>query len=329
MIKIQEITDLINKEVNKLGFGDKPYELYEPIRYIMKLGGKRIRPLLTLMSYSVFKDDIPKIIKPAIAVEIFHNFTLAHDDIMDRAPLRRGNPTIHEKWNNNVAILSGDTMLIKAYEFLFSAENHYLKRVLQEFNQCAIKVCEGQQYDMNYETSNDVSVDEYLQMIKLKTATLLGFCVELGAILGGAQFETQNALKEFGKHIGVGFQLKDDLLDVYADQNKFGKQIGGDIVVNKKTFLLITALELADQEKKQSLNYWLSQKEFVPEEKVVNVKKIYDELEVNQIAVEKMNYYFDTAFKWLDDAQISQEKILPLKLYAEKFIQQVGKRRMD
>jgi geranylgeranyl diphosphate synthase, type II len=317
----KELVYLLNQEAEKLQFGNKPDELYEPIRYIMALGGKRMRPLLTLFSYSLFKEDIHSIIKPALAVEVFHNFTLMHDDIMDQAPLRRGKATVHEKWNANTAILSGDVMLVKAYELLMDLNPQILKRVLQSFNTTAAEVCEGQQFDMNFETRVEVSEEEYLEMIKLKTAVLLGFSLELGAILAGASEENCRLLKEVGINIGLGFQLKDDLLDVYADQAKFGKQVGGDIISNKKTFLLIEALENSSEELKAELNYWLSLAHFNKEHKVNAVTEIYNKLNIKEITEKKMNFYFNEALNAIKSLNAPQANKDILYKFTEDLIQ--------
>src|SRR6478609_1396229 len=218
---VEKYLSLIEAEIKKQKFGIQPKSLYEPIRYIMSLRGKRLRPLLTTLSYSLYKNDVEKIIPMAVAVEAFHNFTLLHDDIMDKAPLRRGKATVHEKWNVNTAILSGDVMLVKVYEMFSSLEGDKLKKVLKAFNECAAEVCEGQQWDMEFETMNSVKESNYIEMIRLKTAVLLGFSLELGAILADAPVADQQALKDFGINIGIGFQLKDDLLDAYADPKKF------------------------------------------------------------------------------------------------------------
>lgn len=298
----------------------QPEELYAPISYIMTLGGKRMRPLLTLLAYNVYKPDVESIVRYALAVEVFHNFTLMHDDIMDQAPLRRGKATVHEKWNNNIAILSGDVMLVKAYDLFADLEGKKLSEVLRAFNDCAAKVCEGQQMDMNFETMEGVEEEAYIHMITLKTAVLLGFSLELGAILGEASDQDRHLLKAFGENMGIGFQLKDDLLDVYADQQKFGKQVGGDIIANKKTFLLIKALELAEGEEKQQLSFWLSQAKFDPEEKVAAVKTIYDKLHIKSLAEEKIAHYFEAAFEALKNMEISEEKKNILKQFAEQLI---------
>jgi geranylgeranyl diphosphate synthase, type II len=307
-IYTKELVNFLSQESEKLKFGSKPEELYEPLRYIMALGGKRMRPVLTLFSYSLFKDDYHSILKPALAVEVFHNFTLLHDDIMDRAPLRRGKATVHEKWNENIAILSGDVMLVKAYELFMDLEPIMLKRVLQSFNKTAAEVCEGQQLDMNFEKLSKVTEEEYLEMIKLKTAVLLGFSLELGALLAGTSEQNALLLKEIGINTGIGFQLKDDLLDVYADQEKFGKQVGGDIIANKKTFLLIEALEKADEKKRAELLYWLGLTNFNKEHKVKAVTSIYDSLNIKEITEQKMNAYFNEALNAVRAISASEEK---------------------
>jgi len=301
----------INQSLDVLHYGDHPQELYEPIRYIMSLGGKRMRPLLVLLGYALFESDYEKVqkiaMKPALAVEVFHNFTLVHDDIMDEAPLRRGKPTIHKKWNANTGILSGDVMLVQAYELLLDIDNQHLKRVIRKFNRCAAEVCEGQQLDMNFETLEEVAEDEYLNMIRLKTAVLLGYSLELGGIVANASETSTDLLNGFGGNVGVGFQLMDDLLDVYADAAKFGKQVGGDIISNKKTFLLINALKRAEGKTKEALEHWLSLKEFDKAEKVQAVTEIYNELEIKTLTETKMNQYFDTGLDQLAAIEAHEE----------------------
>lgn len=297
---IKQYFALIEKEIASQKFGKHPESLYEPIRYLMGLGGKRLRPMLTLLSYSLFKNDVRSIVPYAVAVEGFHNFTLMHDDIMDKAPLRRGKPTVHKKWNISTAILSGDVMLVRVYEMFGRLEGEKLKRVLQSFSRCAAEVCEGQQWDMEFETNQSVPEAAYINMIKLKTAVLLGFSLELGAILADASPEECKALREFGTNIGIGFQLKDDLLDAYADPEKFGKQVGGDIIANKKTFLLIKALEKVSGKEKKKLNAWLTEKKFKKQEKVKSVKEIYDSLGIPALTEKKMNLYFTKGFQQLD-----------------------------
>ncbi len=276
----QDILEQLESHIRQLNYGHAPKELYDPIGYIMNLGGKRIRPLLTLLAYGLYREDYEQILTPAAAVEVFHNFTLMHDDIMDKAPLRRGKATVHQKWDANTAILSGDVMLVKAYDMLLHVPEDKLALCLKRFNQTAIEVCEGQQQDMNFEKKEKVGETAYLEMIRQKTAVLLGFALEYGAILGGASLDDAEHLYHFGVNIGIGFQLKDDLLDVYADKSKFGKQVGGDILSNKKTFLLIKAKELAQGAQKAELEKWLTTADFDKEEKVKAVTRIYDELRI-------------------------------------------------
>jgi geranylgeranyl diphosphate synthase, type II len=313
--QLESLARSLNDEIEKLEYGKSPVELYEPIRYLMGLGGKRLRPLLALMAYTMYKDDFQSVLHPAIAIEVFHNFTLMHDDIMDRAPLRRGKPTVHEKWNENIAILSGDVMLVKAYELLLKVSEHKIRPALLAFNTCAAQVCEGQQFDMNFENVTNVSEVDYLNMIKLKTAVLLGFSLELGALLADANEQSCLLLREFGTNIGIGFQLKDDLLDVYADKAKFGKQVGGDIIANKKTYLLIQAMQNATGEDQKALHYWLNLKDFDKEEKVEAVTTIYNRLGIKELAEQKMNEYFDKGFLCLEKLEVSKEK----KQYLEEF----------
>lgn len=296
---VEKYLSLIEAEIKKQKFGGQPKSLYEPIRYIMSLGGKRLRPLLTTLSYSLYKNDVEKIIPVAVAVEAFHNFTLLHDDIMDKAPLRRGKATVHEKWNVNTAILSGDVMLVKVYEMFLALDEKKLKEALSIFNQCAAEVCEGQQWDMEFENERKISEAKYLEMIRLKTAVLLGFSLELGALLADAPEKDRKALRDFGVNIGIGFQLKDDLLDVYADKKKFGKQVGGDIIANKKTFLLIKALEKANGSQRTELEKWLTSKKFSKLKKVKAVTAIYDGLQIPALAEQKIKYFFENGFECL------------------------------
>ncbi|HPW63643.1 MAG TPA: polyprenyl synthetase family protein, partial [Cyclobacteriaceae bacterium] len=297
---VPALLKLIEQEIKKQTFGSQPKSLYEPIRYIMSLGGKRLRPLLAMLSYSLYKNDPEKIVKYAITIEAFHNFTLLHDDIMDKAPLRRGKATVHEKWNVNTAILSGDVMLVKVYDQFLDLDSDVLKEVLRIFNQCAAEVCEGQQWDMEFETKTRVTEAQYIEMIRLKTAVLLGFSLELGALLANANSEERQALKEFGTNIGIGFQLRDDLLDVYADKNKFGKQVGGDILANKKTYLLIKAKEKARGKDKQELEQWLAAKKFDKQKKVKGVTSLYNKLGIAQLTERKIEEYFSIGFQNLD-----------------------------
>jgi geranylgeranyl diphosphate synthase type II len=311
----------IELEIQRQKFGKQPSSLYEPIRYLMSLGGKRLRPMLAMLSYSLFRDDAKSIVPFAVAVEAFHNFTLMHDDIMDKAPLRRGEPTVHKKWNVNTAILSGDVMLVKVYEMFFKLEPAKLKSVLQIFNKCASEVCEGQQWDMEFETTTNVTASQYLEMIRLKTAVLLGFSLELGAILADASDSDRKSLREFGINIGLGFQLKDDLLDAYADPDKFGKQVGGDIIANKKTYLLIQALEKTTGKNKKELVRWTSGDRFNKKEKIAAVKSIYDSAKIPQATEKKIAYYFDKGFKSLVQLSCADEKKQILRTFTEALIE--------
>lgn len=299
MMNFSEIESALGQAISDIPLGKKPPELYDPIRYIMALGGKRLRPKLVLLAYALFEDNWQKALSPALSVEVFHNFTLMHDDIMDNAPLRRGKATVHERWSPNVAILSGDVMLVKSYDLLLDMASDKLPTALRAFNRCAAEVCEGQQLDMNFETIDRVSEAEYLEMIRLKTAVLLGFSLKLGAILANASTENAEILRQFGENIGIGFQLKDDLLDVYGDAQKFGKQVGGDIIANKKTFLLIKALEKAEGDTAQQLQKWLKAEQFDKTEKVAAVTEIYNRLNIRQLSEAKMNHYFSAGLEQL------------------------------
>ncbi|MCE7067636.1 polyprenyl synthetase family protein [Dyadobacter sp. CY326] len=321
MIKPEQLLQALQTEFEKQSYGENPTELYEPIRYIMALGGKRFRPLMTLLAASIYLEDWEKAIKPAMAVEVFHNFTLMHDDIMDQAPLRRGKPTVHEKWNANTAILSGDVMLIKAYDLLLDIPADKLRRVLERFNKTAAEVCEGQQLDMNFETRWDVTEEEYLGMIRLKTSVLLGFALELGGIIGGADEESISLLYAAGENMGIGFQLKDDLLDVYGDPSKFGKQVGGDIISNKKTFLLIEALSKANANAKSELDKWIGQKSFDKSEKVAAVTGIYEELGIRSFTEQKIQEYFTKGLSSLHALKIDDRRKQPLLQFAQQLVE--------
>ncbi|MBK6263489.1 polyprenyl synthetase family protein [Marivirga sp. S37H4] len=306
---IQQIIQNINLRIDQLSYGESPAELYDPIAYIMALGGKRMRPLLSVLAYQLYKSADDQTIDASLAVEIFHNFTLMHDDIMDEAPLRRGQVTVHEKWNAPVAILSGDVMLVRAYEQILNfCPPEKLPVVLRKFNRCAAEVCEGQQHDMNFEKRDIVSEEEYISMISQKTAVLLGFSLEFGAILADADKEDVEKLYQMGVNIGIGFQLMDDLLDVYADQSKFGKQVGGDIISNKKTYLLIKAKELAKGEDKELLDQWLSKTEFDKSEKVEAVKCIYQNLKIKELSEAKMDEYFQKGFANLESIKGNEKQ---------------------
>jgi geranylgeranyl diphosphate synthase type II len=300
LLTTEQLSKDITKAISKAEFGKEPIELYEPIRYIMDLGGKRTRPLLTLLSNYIFNEDCKQQMSAAIAVEVFHNFTLMHDDIMDNAPLRRSKATVHEKWNTNIAILSGDVMLVEAYKQLMSVDEKHLKTVLDRFNETAAGVCEGQQFDMNFELLPTITVEEYINMIRLKTAVLLGFSMELGGILGDADEKCCTNLRNVGIAAGIGFQLKDDLLDVYGDAATFGKQVGGDILANKKTYLLIRALEKSTGKTKKELEKLLSDKTISDKVKIEDVTAIYTQLEIREETEERIQQYFEDAITSLN-----------------------------
>jgi geranylgeranyl diphosphate synthase type II len=311
--------EALNKEFENYTYGENPTELYEPITYIMSLGGKRLRPLLTLMSANLWLYNWQKVLKPAMAVEVFHNFTLMHDDIMDQAPLRRGQPTVHEKWDTNTAILSGDVMLVAAYELLGHAEDRYFKQVIKRFNKTAAEVCEGQQLDMVFAKKTDVKKEDYIEMIRLKTSVLLGFAMELGGILADADEESISLLNEIGVNLGLGFQLNDDILDVYADPEKFGKQVGGDIIENKKTWLLLDAIEKAKgTAEEKTLELWLSKKKFDALEKVETIRAIYDKFEIRADAEAEAKTYFSKAAEALNKLNVTEDKKELLRTFAEQ-----------
>ena len=291
-----ELSLILENSISNLKFKKKPARLYEPMQYILELGGKRLRPLLALLSYNLFRDDPETIVNPSLSIELFHNFSLIHDDIMDKAPVRRGEPTVHVKWDNNVAILSGDGMLVKAYELLEEVDTVLLPPILKDFNQTALEVCEGQQFDMDFETRsldhNPVTEAEYLEMIRLKTSVLFGFSMKLGAMLANQKGENINKLYEAGIHMGLAFQLQDDLLDLYGG-DKFGKIPGGDILNAKKTFLLVKTMELASPEDNRLLVELLNNNEISDEEKVHSVKEIYDQYNIPQLTKNEIELHLD------------------------------------
>ncbi len=308
MHSFNELQEIIEKEIDGLEFSSPPEGLFEPMKYILDIGGKRLRPILVLLGANLYKDDLSNVCLPAIGIEVFHNFTLLHDDVMDNAPIRRNKKTVHEKWNSNVAILSGDAMSIKAYQYIGSCEDKYLRDVLTVFNQTALEVCEGQQFDMEFEDRNDVEIDEYLNMIRLKTAVLLGGSLKMGAIMGDASSKDAELLYHFGVNLGMAFQLQDDLLDVFGDEAIFGKKIGGDILSNKKTFLLIKALETASGDVEKELKFWITAKDCNPEEKIKAVQVIYEQLNVREYSQKKIENYFALCLEYLDKVSVVAEK---------------------
>ncbi|WP_374951373.1 polyprenyl synthetase family protein [Mucilaginibacter sp.] len=317
MRKLEDLQLLIAKSVSELKYPVYPAELYEPISYILALGGKRMRPALLLMACDLFGGDVESALPPALAIEVFHNFTLMHDDIMDNAPIRRGKITVHEKWNQNVAILSGDVMLIEGYKLMMQVRNEILRQVLDVFNNTAVGVCEGQQLDMTFETSDNISIAEYINMIRLKTAVVLGGALKIGALIGNADQQDADLLCEFGEQLGIAFQLQDDILDVYGNPEKFGKQVGGDIISNKKTYLLIKALELVKNEQVIDLNKWLSTTTFNHSEKVTAVTQIYNQLDIRRFAEEEMQAYAEKAFEALEKINLPEDSKQYLRDFAD------------
>lgn len=318
MKEIEQYKELVLQEIEAFSKAQPNKELYQPISYILELGGKRMRPILTLMAAELFGKKAEDVMPIALCVEVFHNFSLLHDDIMDGAPLRRGKTTAHEKWNSNLAILSGDTMLVQAYQLLAKSKN--VEKLLPIFNQMAIDVCEGQQDDMSFETRDDVSLKEYIQMITNKTSVLLGAALQMGAIEANASDEDAQHLYEFGKNIGIAFQIQDDILDAYGDAEKFGKRVGGDIIANKKTYLLITARQKADSMQQDELNDALAICNAVA--KVEAVKSLFNDLNVRQEAENAMNHYYNLALEELNKiTSVSEEKKQPLVALAEYLIQ--------
>ena len=321
MKSIQELSALISDELGRIEYPKNPSLLYEPIDYILGLGGKRMRPILVLMAHQLFDKNIEKAISPALAIEVFHNFTLLHDDIMDNAPLRRGQKTVHEKWNSNVAILSGDTMLVQAYLLMAEVDNTIVKQILAVFSKAAIEVCEGQQWDMDFETQSDVSIPDYLKMIEYKTAVLLGTALQIGGITSGASKEEQNHLYAFGRDLGIAFQLKDDLLDAFGDTATFGKQVGGDIMANKKTYLYLKALALADRTQKQNLEQYFSTND-TTQLKVDAVKTIFSNLEIPEFTTNLIREYHARAMENL--AAINSENKDPLLAFSALLMDRVS-----
>ena len=314
MFKSSELLELINTHIAELAFTRKPQGLYAPVSYVLSLGGKRIRPVLMLMAYNLYKEDVETILNQATGIEVYHNYTLLHDDLMDQADRRRGKATVHKVWNENTAILSGDAMLVLAYQFMSAdCPSSSLKKVTDLFSLTALEICEGQQYDMEFETRNDVTVAEYIEMIRLKTSVLLAASLKIGAWLGGASEEDAARLYDFGMNLGVAFQLKDDWLDVYGNPEVFGKNIGGDILCNKKTYLLIQALKYANEEQSRQLQQWLDATEYEPTEKIAAVKSLYDEIGVNRMCLQKIEEYTALAAKSLEEVDVPASAKVELK----------------
>lgn len=316
----EELLKMVNDHIANLTYQRSPASLYEPIKYVLSLGGKRIRPVLMLLTYNMYKDDPESILMQATALETYHNYTLLHDDLMDNADMRRGNVTVHKKWNPNTAILSGDSMLVVAYQRMSACPEEKLKRVLDIFTETALEIGEGQQYDMDFEQRTDVTEEDYIEMIRLKTSVLLACAMKIGAILADAPQEDADNLYKFGEQIGLAFQLQDDLLDVYGDPKIFGKNIGGDITSNKKTYMLINAYNRANERQKAELNRWVSAKEFNRKEKINAVTQLYNEIGIRELCQEKIELYFAESRKYLDKVALPAERKENLLEFAAKMM---------
>jgi geranylgeranyl diphosphate synthase type II len=317
MRSIEEYHKIILNEVDLFQSSTNEMELYAPVKYILDLGGKRMRPILTLIGTDLFGGKLEDSYKSALGIEVFHNFTLLHDDIMDKAPLRRGKDTVHEKWSVNAAILSGDVMFVQAFTLVTSCKDEYLRAVIDIFNVTAIEVCEGQQLDMEFETRDDVTLAEYLEMIRLKTSVLVGCALELGAVLANAPKKDSRALYDFGMNLGMAFQIKDDILDVFGDASLVGKQVGGDILSNKKTYLLLKAIEDADDVQSNELRHWINNGHSNPQEKVKAVTAIFEDLNIKEKADQLMNDYYVKSIDALNSITISDENKNYLRGFAE------------
>lgn len=316
----EEILNMVNDFLANLPYERQPRSLYEPIQYVLSMGGKRIRPTLMLLSYNLYKEDPEKILMNAVGLETYHNYTLLHDDLMDHADLRRGHETVHKKWDANTAILSGDSMLVLAYERMAQCDPSHLAEVLNVFTTTALEIGEGQQFDMEFETRNDVTEAEYIEMIRLKTSVLLACALKIGAILADASKEDADNLYKFGEQIGLAFQLQDDYLDVYGDTKVFGKEIGGDITSNKKTFMLINAFNHADEAQRAELQKWVDAKVFDRKEKVAAVTRLYNEIGIDKLAQDKISYYFEQSKKYLDAVSVGEERKQELAMYAQRMM---------
>ena len=320
MYSADEILNKVNLFISNLPYHRRPESLYEPIKYVLSMGGKRIRPTLMLLAYNMFRDDPEHILMQAVALETYHNYTLLHDDLMDHADLRRGHETVHKRWNDNQAILSGDSMLVLAYERMAQCPADKLGEVLSLFTQTALEIGEGQQYDIDFETRNDVSEDEYIEMIRLKTSVLLACALKIGAVLAGASKADADNLYKFGEQIGLAFQLQDDYLDVYGDPKIFGKAVGGDIVSNKKTYMLINAFNRADSSQRAELQRLINTESFDRDKKVAAVTALYNEMSIDKMAKNKMDFFYEQSQRYLDRVSVQEECKCELRAYAERMM---------
>lgn len=320
MFTAETILDKINAYLERIPEGRTPQSLYQPIQYVLSIGGKRIRPTLMLLAYNLFKDNPEQILAPACGLEIYHNYTLLHDDLMDNADLRRGKPTVHKRWDANTAILSGDSMLVLAYLYIMQCKSEKLQDVMALFTQTALEIGEGQQYDMDFEHRNDVTEEEYIEMIRLKTSVLLACAMKMGAILAGASDADANNLYKFGEQIGLAFQLQDDFLDVYGDSEIFGKSIGGDIVSNKKTYMLINAFNCSTVAQKAELARWITMNTPDADKKIAAVTRLYNDIGVNKMAEKKIAHYFDNSRQYLDAVAVAPERKAELVAYVSRMM---------
>ena len=320
MYSVAELTEKVTTALEQLPYDRQPQGLYAPIKYVLSLGGKRIRPVLMLMAYNMYREDVDRIMPVALGLEVYHNFTLLHDDLMDRADVRRGKPCVHKVWNDNTAILSGDNMLVMAYQMMSRCPSSALPSVISIFTDTALQIDEGQQYDMEFEQRTDVTESEYLEMIRLKTSVLLACALQIGALLGGASEADAQALYAYGEKVGLAFQLQDDYLDVYGDFETFGKAIGGDILCNKKTFMLINALAHAPEHLRTELQGWLAATEYDPAEKIEAVRHIYTQVGVDQMAKEQISFYIAQAEDALHALPIAEERKEILRQWTEQLL---------
>ena len=320
MYSVAELTEKVTTALEQLPYDRQPQGLYAPIKYVLSLGGKRIRPVLMLMAYNMYREDVDRIMPVALGLEVYHNFTLLHDDLMDRADVRRGKPCVHKVWNDNTAILSGDNMLVMAYQMMSRCPSSALPSVISIFTETALQIDEGQQYDMEFEQRTDVTESEYLEMIRLKTSVLLACALQIGALLGGASEADAQALYAYGEKVGLAFQLQDDYLDVYGDFETFGKAIGGDILCNKKTFMLINALAHAPEHLRSELQGWLAATEYDPAEKIEAVRHIYTQVGVDQMAKERISFYIAQAEDALLALPIAEERKEILRQWTEQLL---------
>lgn len=316
----EDLKDIVNRAILNISFDDEAARLYEPVKYILSSGGKRLRPVMCLMATNIFSDKVEQAIIPSVALEVFHNFTLVHDDIMDNADMRRNNPTVHKKWSSNQAMLSGDVMAFVANECIAQTPHALFPRVFQVYNRIAIGVCTGQQLDLDFEKTTYVSFEDYTRMVELKTAVLIAGGMKIGAIIGGASEKEADIIYSFGRNLGLAFQVQDDLLDAYGDPKVFGKKPGGDIVSNKKTVLLIRALEQASGDRLKSLQNLMAMKEFDPAEKVASVIAIYDELGIREYAADLAKRYMEEAFSSFDRLEVDPSRKEPLKSLASDLV---------